>query len=41
MNDKLKHCEHKHTGSYSPGGVYLCVNFRALLDVSEEGRKRP
>ena len=36
-------CEHKHTGSCSPGGVYLyvrCMDCGELLAISDEGKKR-
>jgi len=36
-------CPHTHTGSCSPGGVYLyvrCMDCGALLCMSEEGEKR-
>ena len=35
-------CEHKHTGSCSPAGVYLyviCMDCRTILNESEEGRR--
>lgn len=36
-------CEHKHTGSCSPDGIYLyvrCMDCGELLTLSDEGRKR-
>jgi len=36
-------CSHEHTGSCSPGGVYLyvrCMNCGEILAFSEQGKKR-
>ena len=38
----MSECEHKHTGSCSPAGVYLyvkCMDCGAILNESEDGRR--
>ncbi len=38
----MSDCEHKHTGSCSPAGVYLyvkCMDCGAILNESEDGRR--
>lgn len=38
----MSECEHKHTGSCSPAGVYLyvqCMDCGAILNESDEGRR--
>lgn len=39
----MSDCQHKHTGTYSPGGVYLycrCMVCGDLLHISDIGKAR-